>query len=204
MKKVVIATRNEGKVREFKNFFARYNITIYSLNDLGIDVEIEEDGTTFTENALIKARTIAKAYGLNCIADDSGLEVDALDGAPGIHSARYADDHDDDKNNEKLLQELEGVPFEERTARFVCAIAYVTKDLRESIVTGTVEGYIWFEPRGNNGFGYDPLFYVPCFEKTMAELTVEEKRLISHRGHALKKMIQQIEGERYDTHHRSE
>lgn len=195
MKEVIVATKNKGKIREFENFFSQFGIQVRSLLDLPESLEIEETGTTFEENALMKARTIAERFNVDCIADDSGLEVDYLNGAPGVYSARYAGNHDDEANNDKLLQELTGVPIEERTARFVCAIAYVTSDLKEFVVRGTVEGYIGFERRGNHGFGYDPLFYVPSLGRTFAELSVDEKREISHRGNALKKLKLLLKGD---------
>lgn len=188
MKEVIVATKNPGKIQEFKEFFSDFGVRVKSLLDLPQAIEIDETGSTFEANALIKARTIAKIFQVDCIADDSGLEVDYLKGAPGIYSARYAGNHDDEANNEKLLRELKGVPLKQRTARFVCAIAYVTKDLKETVVRGTVEGVIGFERRGNNGFGYDPLFYIPQYNKTFAEMSVDEKQALSHRGNALRQL----------------
>lgn len=204
MKRVIVATRNDGKIKEFMEFFAPLGIEVFSLKDLNDNTNIVESGRTFEENALIKAREIAKRYQMDCIADDSGLEVDALGGAPGIHSARYAGDHDHEANNARLLKELEGLPFEKRTARFVCALAYVTRDFKEYVVRGTVEGYIWFECRGTNGFGYDPLFYFPSLNKTFAELSMHEKQAISHRGHALEKIKNILMGESDESNNRRE
>lgn len=159
-----------------------------TLTDLGIDMEIEEVGTTFEENALLKARGYAAITGLLTLADDSGLEVDALDGTPGIHSARYAGpEASDEELYTLLLHNLRGVPDAERSARFRCAIALVWPEGREETVEGVCEGRILREPHGTRGFGYDPVFYVPSEGKTMAQLPMEIKNRISHRGHAAMK-----------------
>ena len=159
----------------------------------GIDEDIEEYGSTFEENALIKAREVHKITGELVMADDSGLEVDFLNGAPGIYSSRFAGEgaSDADRNN-KLLQLLENVPFENRKARFVCAIAVILPDGSHFTVRGTFEGYIGLEPIGENGFGYDPLFYVPEYDKTAAQLEPSQKHEISHRGKALKLMLSEL------------
>lgn len=197
MKTVVVATKNRGKVREFANFFSPYGIEVKSILDLDVDLEIEETGTTFEENALLKAMTIAKQFQCDVIADDSGLEVDALNGAPGVYSARYSgEDHNDARNNEKLIKELSHVPKEKRSARFVCALAYVTKDLDSFTVRGTVEGQIGFALQGEGGFGYDPLFYLSECDKTFAELSLSEKETISHRGRALQLLKNKLFGEK--------
>ncbi|MBM7096544.1 MULTISPECIES: XTP/dITP diphosphatase [Alteribacter] len=189
MKTVLIATKNQGKVREFEAFFAEKNIQVKSLLDMEEPDDVIEDGETFEDNAVKKAEAIGKANGIPVIADDSGLEVDALNGAPGVYSARYAgSEKSDEANNEKLLRELEGVQEENRTARFVCALAVYLPGNRCHVVRGTCEGRIAFEKRGEHGFGYDPLFYVPELGKMMAELSREEKNQISHRANAMKKL----------------
>ena len=182
--KIVIATNNKNKVREFKSLFK--NIEFLSLSDINYTKEIIEDGKTFEENALIKARQIAKELGVIAISDDSGLEVDALNGAPGIYSARYAGGHNDEDNNKLLLKNLEGV--KNRKARYVCAICVCQPNLDYRIVRGTVEGRIIDERRGSEGFGYDPYFYVDEFKKTFAEVSLEQKNTISHRARTLRKI----------------
>lgn len=182
--KIVIATNNKNKVREFKSLFK--NVEFLSLSDINYTKEIIEDGKTFEENALIKARQIAKELGVIAISDDSGLEVDALNGAPGIYSARYAGGHNDEDNNKLLLKNLEGV--KNRKARYVCAICVCHPNLDYRIVRGTVEGRIIDERRGSEGFGYDPYFYVDEFKKTFAEVSLEQKNTISHRARALRKI----------------
>jgi len=183
--KFFIATKNAHKLREFLQIFEGTDVQIISENDLSIPLaEAEETGTTFEENALIKAKAGLLATGLPSIADDSGLCVDYLNGAPGVYSARYAGEHGDDlANNQKLLSELDGVPEEKRTARFISAIACVFPDGREFTVTGKCEGKIAFEPSGKCGFGYDPLFISEkgCF----GEILAEEKNAISHRSRAI-------------------
>lgn len=192
MKQVVIATKNRGKVKDFEAIFAPLNYEVVTMLDVAPDMEIDETGTTFEENAVLKAETLSKALGKLVIADDSGLEVDALDGEPGVYSARYAGDHDDEANIQKVLEKLQGVPEEKRTARFVCAIAISGPDVETKTVFGTCEGMILNEKRGTNGFGYDPIFYVPELERTMAELTAEEKGAISHRGNAIRKLTEEL------------
>lgn len=185
---MIVASNNSHKLEEIKAILADTGLQIYSLKEVSLEVEIEETGDTFTENALIKARTICNMTGQAVIADDSGLEVMALDGAPGVHSARYsgvADDKKDQKNNEKLKKNMENVSEEDRQARFCSVIAVVFPDGKELIAEGFVYGKIGYEEKGSNGFGYDPLFIVDGFGKTMAELTSEEKNKISHRAHAL-------------------
>ncbi|PYZ99118.1 non-canonical purine NTP pyrophosphatase [Alteribacter lacisalsi] len=186
MSEVLIATKNPGKVKEFEAFFAEKDIKVRSLLDLEEPEDVIEDGETFEDNAVKKAEAIGKAAGLPVIADDSGLEVDALNGAPGVYSARYAGkEKNDEANNLKLLREMEGVPPEKRTARFVCALAVYLPGNRSFVLRGTCEGLIAEERKGEHGFGYDPLFYVPSSEKMMAELTSEEKNTLSHRAKAL-------------------
>jgi XTP/dITP diphosphohydrolase len=193
MKQVVIATKNKGKAKDFEAIFAPLNYEVLTMFDVAEDLEIEEIGTTFEENAIIKAETLSKALGKLVIADDSGLIVDALGGEPGVYSARYAGDHDDEANIQKVLQKLEGVPEEQRTARFMCVIAISGPDMPTKTFEGTCEGIITNEKRGTNGFGYDPIFYVPALERTMAELTPEEKASISHRGNAIRKLTEELQ-----------
>jgi len=189
MKKIIFATKNVGKVSEFAQMMEKYGVEVLSLLHINYESEIEENGQTFEENALIKARQIASQYKTTVIADDSGLLIDALSGAPGVYSARYAGVAcNDDANMEKVLAELKDVPDDERTARFVCALAVVDANGKETVVRGTCEGKIWHEKRGLAGFGYDPIFYLPHLNKTMAELSKDEKNALSHRGKAFKKL----------------
>lgn len=194
MKRIIFATTNQGKMREIREIMKDSGYEILSMREAGISVDIAEDGTTFEENALIKARTIANRTGEISMADDSGLEIDWLDGAPGITSARFLGENTGyDVKNRYLLQKLEDVPEAERTARFVCAIACVWPDGRSLTKRGTIEGYIGYEERGTNGFGYDPIFMVPEYGKTTAELSMEEKNEISHRAKALRAMRKELE-----------
>ncbi len=184
--RVVVATRNEGKIKEINQIMSDIGIKAVSQQELGINTVVVEDGSTFEENALKKAREVMKICREITLADDSGLEVDYLNGAPGIYSARYAGEKATDwERNQKLLSALEGVPFEKRTARFVCAIAVVFPDGQETVVRGECKGFIAFEPAGSGGFGYDPLFSIPEYNKTMAELDMSIKNKISHRARAL-------------------
>lgn len=186
---IIAATKNPGKVREIRKALKGLGLKIYSLGDL-LDVpDIEEDGKDFTENALKKAQFYSKYFSKLTIADDSGLEVDILNGLPGIYSARYAGEGASDrKNNEKLLGEMEGIPYSKRGARFKCVIAIVSPEGREAIVEGSCRGRIGFREVGKRGFGYDPIFILPQHGKTMAQLTLEEKNKVSHRGKALRKL----------------
>lgn len=188
MKQVVIATKNRGKAKDFEALFTPLGYEVVTMFDVAPDMEIEETGTTFEENAVLKAETLSKALGTIVIADDSGLAVDALDGAPGVYSARYAGDHDDEANIVKVLENLKGVPEEERTARFMCALAIAGPELETTTVFGSCEGVILEEKRGTNGFGYDSIFFVPELNRAMAELSPEEKGAISHRGNAIRKL----------------
>ena len=188
MKQVVIATKNKGKAKDFEALFTPLGYEVVTMFDVAPDMEIEETGTTFEENAVLKAETLSKALGTIVIADDSGLAVDALDGAPGVYSARYAGDHDDEANIVKVLENLKGLPVEKRTARFMCALAIAGPELETTTVFGSCEGVILEEKRGTNGFGYDPIFFVPALNRAMAELTPEEKGAISHRGNAIRKL----------------
>ena len=186
--KIAIATNNPNKLREIRAILGGFFDEALSLADLGIDIDIEETGTTLTENALIKARTIRDLTGLPALADDSGLMVDALDGAPGVYSARYAgEEHDDKKNNALLLKNLEGKP---RDAKFCSVIALCYPDGRELTAEGSVRGAILEEERGTGGFGYDPLFFSPELGKTFAEATPEQKNSVSHRSRALRAMLE--------------
>ena len=189
MKKLIFATGNAGKMKEIRMILADMGYEIRSMKEEGIDPEIIEDGTTFEENAVIKAKAVAALTDAIVLADDSGLEIDALNKEPGIYSARYmGEDTSYHVKNNNLIERLEGVPEERRTARFVCAIAAVLPDGKVLVTTGTIEGRIGYEERGENGFGYDPIFYVPEYGCTSAELTEEQKNEISHRGKALRAM----------------
>ncbi|HHW44437.1 MAG TPA: XTP/dITP diphosphatase [Desulfotomaculum sp.] len=183
---LVLATRNPGKVRELSQMLAPLGYEVVSLDRYPGVPEIVEDGATFKDNAVKKAATVARHTGRLALADDSGLEVDYLGGAPGVHSARFAGEgHNDRANNEKLLNLLSGVPAEKRSARFRCVVAVATPDGRVFTAEGTCEGVITTEPRGEGGFGYDPLFLVPEYGKTFGELEPAVKNRISHRGRAL-------------------
>lgn len=192
--KVIIATKNPGKAKEFIKMFEPYQIEVKTLLDFPEFAEIEETGTTFEENAILKAETVCQQLGEMAIADDSGIMVDALNGRPGVFSARYAGENkDDEANNDKLLEELKEVPEDARTARYYCALALAAPNQPTITVNGTCEGIIISERRGTNGFGYDPLFYLPERKKTMAEITPEEKNEISHRAKALRKLEEHLE-----------
>ena len=186
---VIVVTRNKGKIREIREALKGSGFRIYALSDFPDVPEIQEDGKTFTENALKKARFYSKYFGKLTLADDSGLEVDSLRGLPGIYSARYAGKEATSlENNQKLLREMQGVPMSKRGARFKCIIAAVSPDGRELIAEGSCKGRIGFREKGKRGFGYDPLFLLPDYGKTMAELSLKEKNKISHRGKALRKI----------------
>ena len=186
---LVIATQNPGKVREIRKALKGLGLRIYSLSDFSDLPGIEEDGKSFAENALKKARFYSKYSGKLTIADDSGLEVDALKGLPGIHSARYAGKGASNReNNRKLLREMEGVPLSKRGARFKCAMAIVSNEGKEVVAEGSCKGRIGIREVGKKGFGYDPLFILPQYGKTMAQLSLSEKNRISHRGKALRKL----------------
>ena len=191
--RIVFATGNAGKVKENQMIMEDTGMEIVSMKEAGIVVDIEENGTTYEENALIKAREVAKYTDAIVMADDSGLEVDYLNKEPGILSARYlGEDTSYRIKNQNLIERLEGVPDEKRTARFVCAIAAVLPDGKELTTRATIEGRIGYEEKGSHGFGYDPIFYVPEFGKTTAELTEEEKNRVSHRGKALRLMKEEL------------
>lgn len=190
-RQIVLASNNPGKLREIGQLLAGHDITIQPQSDFDAP-DVEETGLTFVENAILKARNAAHYSGLPAIADDSGIEVDALNGAPGIYSARYAGSGASDRNNlQKLLDELKDVPETKRSARFQCLIVYLRheKDPTPLIYQGTWEGRILPEPRGTSGFGYDPIFFVPEKDCTSAELSPEEKNQLSHRGQALRQLV---------------
>ena len=193
MKRIIFATSNEGKMKEIRLIMADSGYEVVSLKEAGISADIEENGTTFEENAIIKASAIAKLTGELAMADDSGLEVDYMDKAPGIYSARFlGDDTSYDIKNNYILEQLKDVPLPERSARFVCAIALADAEGRTVTKRATIEGYIGYEIRGENGFGYDPIFMVPEYNKTTAELSIEEKNEISHRAKALRAMKEEL------------
>lgn len=192
--RIVFATGNAGKMREIRMIMEDMGMEILSMKEIGINPDIVEDGTTFTENAIIKAKAVAALTDAIVLADDSGLEIDALNKEPGIYSARYmGEDTSYRIKNANLIERLEGVPEEKRTARFVCAIAAVLPDGELLTTLGTVEGRIGYEEKGENGFGYDPIFFLPEFGCTSAELTDEQKNEISHRGKALRAMKQLLQ-----------
>ncbi len=191
--KIIFATGNKGKIKEIQMILADLGVEVITMKDAGIVIDIEENGSTYEENALIKAKAVAAHTGAIVMADDSGLEIDYLNNEPGIYSARYmGEDTSYTIKNANLIERLNGVPDEERTARFVCAIAAVMPDGKEITTRGIIEGRIGYEEKGSNGFGYDPIFYVPRFGKTTAELSEEEKNQVSHRGNALRLMKEEL------------
>jgi non-canonical purine NTP pyrophosphatase, rdgB/HAM1 family len=197
MKKLLVASNNEHKIREIKEILQDIPVEVIGLKEANIDVDVEENGTTFMENAYIKAKVIFDMLENKgdyiVMSDDSGLAVDVLDGAPGVYSARYAGEHGNSKkNNDKLLSALKDVPPEDRKGRFVCAIVLIYGQGEKIEVQGEVEGYIADKECGKDGFGYDPLFYVKEINKTFAEMTAEEKNQISHRGKALQIIKEQL------------
>lgn len=194
MKQILIATKNNGKVKEFESLFSAYGFEVRSLLDVDDSIEVIEDGKTFAENAIKKAEEISKRFNVIVVADDSGLIVDALDGKPGIYSARYAGEgKSDEKNLQKVLKEMVGVPEERRTARFYCALSLAIPDENTITVAGECEGLITTEPIGDLGFGYDPIMYIPEYNRTMAQMTKEEKNKISHRAVAMRKLGLELE-----------
>ena len=200
MNTVIFATSNEGKMREVRAILADMPVRVLSMKEAGIKADVDENGTSFEENALIKASQIAnclpekyKEDKVFVLADDSGLEVDYLNKEPSIYSARYmGEDTSYDIKNQAIIDRLSGVPDEKRTARFVCAIACVLPDGSSQVTRATIEGIIGYEIAGANGFGYDPIFYVPEYGCTTAELTAEQKNAVSHRGKALKEMKERL------------
>ena len=195
MKEIVLASSNPGKVREINQLLAMLDLHVQPQSEFGV-VDIEETGLSFVENAILKARHAAQHTGLPAIADDSGIEVDALNGAPGIYSARFAGEHASDQANlEKLLAELDGLPEAQRSARFQCLMVFMrhANDPTPLICQGTWEGRILTAARGENGFGYDPVFYVPTHDCSSAELPAEVKNALSHRGQALHKLLASLQ-----------
>ena len=196
MEKIIFATGNAGKMKEIREILADLHMDVLSMKEAGIVLDIEENGSSFEENAVIKAKAVAQhpnARGAVVLADDSGLEIDYLNGEPGIYSARYmGEDTSYHIKNQNLVDRLEGVPDEKRTARFVCVIAAVFPDGEVLTERGTIEGKIGYEERGYNGFGYDPIFYLPDMSRSTAQLMPEEKNAVSHRGKALQQMKQEL------------
>ena len=191
--KIIFATGNKNKMREIREIYQDLDYEILSMKEAGIELDIVEDGTTFEENALIKAKAVAQCCDAVVLADDSGLEIDYLNKEPGVYSARYmGEDTSYEIKNANLIQRLEGVPKEQRTARFVCAVAAVFPDGTNKVVRGTIEGYIGYEPQGEHGFGYDPIFYVDAYGCSTASLEPAEKNRISHRGNALRMMKDEL------------
>ncbi|PSL35180.1 XTP/dITP diphosphohydrolase [Planomicrobium soli] len=189
MKRVIIATQNKGKAKDFETLLSPLGYKVLTLRDIAEEMDVEETGITFEENAIIKAEAVAEALQTTVIADDSGLEIDALNGEPGVYSARYAGGEKSDYANiDKVLSKLDGVLDEERTARFRCVLAVAAPGQKTITFSGSCEGHILHERRGENGFGYDPIFFVPTINKSMAELSPEEKAAISHRGNALREL----------------
>jgi XTP/dITP diphosphohydrolase len=200
MNEVMIATRNAGKAKEFVRMFEPFGITVSTLLDYPELPDVEETGQTFAENALLKAEFAARSTGQPAIADDSGIVIDALDGRPGVYSARYAgEEKNDQANNDKVLKEMKDVPEGSRSARFMCVLAVAFPDGREPVITeGSCEGTVGFEEAGEHGFGYDPLFIPEGYEVTMAQLDPEEKNKISHRAKAMNRlrgMLTELAGE---------
>ncbi|MBR2190569.1 MAG: XTP/dITP diphosphatase [Eubacterium sp.] len=189
MKKIIFATTNKNKVREVNMMMEGFDVELVPMTDMGIDVEIEETGTTFEENAIIKAKAICEMTGEIALADDSGLEVDYLDGAPGVYSSRFlGEDTPYEIKNDYIIEKLKDAKGKERSARFACAMAMVFPDGDVETCYGTIEGLIGYEQKGTNGFGYDPIVYVPEYEMTTGEMTPQLKNSISHRGKALEQM----------------
>ena len=193
MRRIIFATGNQGKLKEIKEILKDLDAEVVSMKEAGITAEIVEDGKTFEENAVIKAKTICELTGEIALADDSGLEIDYLNKEPGVYSARYmGEDTSYHIKNNNLIKRLEGVEDEKRTARFVCAVAAAFPDGRVKTVRGTMEGRIGYKESGENGFGYDPIFYLPEYGCTSAEISMEEKNKISHRGKALRAIKEEL------------
>ena len=189
MQRIIFATTNENKMKEIREILADFPVEILSLKEAGIQADIDENGSSFEENAAIKAEAIERMTGAIVLADDSGLEIDYLNGEPGIYSSRYlGEDTSYVKKNSVILERLKDVPEEKRSARFVCAVAAAFPDGQTKVIRGTMEGIIGYEIKGENGFGYDPIFYLPQYGKYSAELSSDEKNAISHRGEALRRI----------------
>ncbi|WP_422123022.1 XTP/dITP diphosphatase [Planococcus sp. X10-3] len=195
MKEIIIATKNKGKAKDFEALLEPMGYKVLTLHDVAPHLDVEETGDTFEANAILKAETIAQELQATVIADDSGLEIDALDGEPGVYSARYSgEEKNDDSNIDKVLQKMVQVPAAEKTARFRCVLALASPGQETIIFEGTCEGLIADERKGDNGFGYDPIFYVPALEKTMAEMEPAEKAAVSHRGNAIRELGKAMPG----------
>lgn len=195
--KIILASNNKNKIAELKQILSPLGYEIISQSEAGVNIEVEESGTTFEENSMIKAKAIYEISKIPVIADDSGLEVDYLGKAPGVYSHRYAGENATDKDRcKKILNELDGVSDEKRTARFVCVISYIDSNGNASVMRGECEGFIGKEMKGDNGFGYDPIFMIG--DRSFAEISSEEKNTISHRANALKKLTEKLKGEKYD------
>ncbi len=193
MTRIILASNNNGKIKEVRQILGDMPVKLLTMKEAGADIDIDENGVTFEENALIKARAVMEHTGCITIADDSGLEVDYLNKEPGVYSARYmGHDTSYDIKNQSIIDRLKGVEGNDRSARFVCAMAAVFPDGRQIVTRGTMEGVIAKEPKGENGFGYDPILYLPQLSKSSAELTDEEKNSISHRGEALEKLKKEL------------
>lgn len=189
MKRIIFATTNKNKVREVNMMMEGFDVELVPMSEIGIDVDVEETGTTFEENAIIKAKAICEMTGEIALADDSGLEVDYLDGAPGVYSSRFlGEDTPYEIKNDYIIEKLKDAKGDERSARFACAMAMVFPDGDVETCYGTIEGLIGYEQKGTNGFGYDPIVYVPEYEMTTGEMAPELKNSISHRGKALEQM----------------
>lgn len=197
--KVVLASKNPHKLEEISKITEQFGIELILQSQLGVDIEVEETGTTFEENSLIKAKAVMEATGLPAIADDSGIAVDALNGEPGIYSARYGFDDtlDDWGRLQLLLKNMENVPDGQRQGKFVCVITFITPDGEVIQARGEVHGEILRRAQGENGFGYDPIFYYPPFGKTLAQVPAEDKNRVSHRGQALKILNEKLEEKHY-------
>ena len=197
--KVVLASKNKHKLTEISKITEKFGIQLVLQSELGVDIDVEETGTTFEENSLLKARAVMEATGLPALADDSGIAVDALNGEPGVYSARYGFDDtlDDHGRMMLLLKNTEHVPDGQRQAKFVCVISFITPDGKIIQARGEIHGELTRQPRGENGFGYDPIFYYPPFGKTTAELPAEQKNAVSHRGNALRIFYEKLKEEGY-------
>ncbi|MBQ5748623.1 MAG: XTP/dITP diphosphatase [Oscillospiraceae bacterium] len=196
--KAVLASKNPHKLVEIQAILGKLGMEVILQSELGIDIDVEETGTTFEENSLLKAEAVMQASGLPSLADDSGIAVDALDGAPGIYSARYGNKNSDEERTAFLLENMQGVPDDQRAARFVCVITCVWPDGRKIVARGECHGVLTHEVRGEGGFGYDPVFYVPELGKTLAEIPAEHKNAISHRAKALQEFCRIYREGNYD------
>lgn len=195
MKEIIIATKNKGKAKDFEQLLEPMGYKVLTLHDVAPHMDVEETGETFEANAILKAEAIAQELQATVIADDSGLEIDALDGEPGVYSARYSgDERNDESNIDKVLQKMVQVPDDEKTARFRCVLALASPGKETVLFEGTCEGLIIDERKGDNGFGYDPIFYVPALDKTMAEMEPSEKASVSHRGNAIRELGKAMPG----------